>query len=96
MAEYEPDDARIITQNTSRTPIEPARTGPREKGTGPTAGSKDDITKGDVDADANAEEKRWQVDEKSPQRSRDTYSQEPDEARLTEDGRTHHPGRRGG
>ena len=30
MAEYEPDDSRVITQNPSTTPGEPPRTGPRE------------------------------------------------------------------
>lgn len=30
MAEYEPNDSRIVTQNPSGTPGEPPRTGPRE------------------------------------------------------------------
>ena len=33
MAEYEPDDSRIITNRPSRLPIEPKRTGPREEET---------------------------------------------------------------
>jgi hypothetical protein len=30
MAEYEPNDSRVVTQNPSATPGEPPRTGPRE------------------------------------------------------------------
>ena len=93
MAEYEPDDSRIITQNKSKTPIEPARTGPREKEARRPVGPEKRIAKGDVDADANAEEQRWQVDEGAPQRARDRYGHDPDEVRLTEDGRPHNPGR---
>ncbi len=33
MGEYEPDDSRNVTQNPSKVPIEPERTGPREKET---------------------------------------------------------------
>lgn len=33
MAEYEPDDSRVITNRKSQLPIEPKRTGPREKET---------------------------------------------------------------
>ena len=33
MGEYEPDDSRDITQKPSDVPIEPERTGPRERET---------------------------------------------------------------
>jgi hypothetical protein len=33
MAEYEPEDSRVVTRKPSQTPGEPPRTGPREQST---------------------------------------------------------------
>ncbi len=62
MGEYEPDDSRKITQTSSKTPIEPSRTGPaehttrsREKGVESREG-KSAMPKSKEDA-------RWQVRE---------------------------------
>jgi len=62
MGEYEPSDSRIVTNNPSKTPIEPERTGPREEET--RQGDRNDQDKpadealGDID-----EHKRWQVED---------------------------------
>ncbi|HEX7711363.1 MAG TPA: hypothetical protein VF418_10550 [Sphingomonadaceae bacterium] len=57
MAEYEPNDSRIVTQNPSATPGEPERTGPREGAT--RAG---DRTPPEADKTIGKDtEERWQV-----------------------------------
>ena len=61
MGEYEPRDSRIVTENPSKTPIEPERTGPREGATRRSNGDtppRSDFTKTrPVD-----ENERWQVE----------------------------------
>ncbi len=57
MSQLEPDDSRIITGKPSKTPGEPARTGPRE---GETRGDRNSA---EPDVKVSDEEaRRWQVD----------------------------------
>jgi hypothetical protein len=60
MGEYEPDDSRIITQNPSKTPIEPGRTGPAEGATRSGDGTAGDGTAKAKHSDPK-EAARWQV-----------------------------------
>jgi len=61
MGEYEPDDSRIVTNNPSKTPLEPERTGPRES---ETRGGKAKPTKAPdsgVSRPETDDHDRWQV-----------------------------------
>lgn len=58
MAEYEPKDSRIVTQNPSATPGEPSRTGPRE---GETRTQRERKPPEADKAIAPETDERWQV-----------------------------------
>ncbi|MEQ5789364.1 hypothetical protein J3454_15845 [Erythrobacter sp. NFXS35] len=62
MGDYEPDDSRKITQNKSKTPIEPPRTGPAENAT-QTKETSDETGKGKAASSKPKEDARWQVRE---------------------------------
>jgi len=65
MGEYEPDDSRIITQNTSQTPIEPMRTGPAESTT--RGGAKNSTASAAKTSPSDEKENvRWQVSKNNP------------------------------
>lgn len=69
MGEYEPDDSRIITQNPSKTPIEPPRTGPSEHGARP--GEKGAKTEEEPALSDPKENARWQVRKPDPAATED-------------------------
>lgn len=65
MGEYEPDDSRKITQTSSKTPVEPPRTGPAEHA--PRSTEKGVETgEGKSALPKSKEDARWQVREADP------------------------------
>lgn len=74
MGQYEPHDSRALTQNRSKTPVEPARTGPREKETRTANANEEHASersarKGPQSKQERGDADRWKVDENGTRES---------------------------
>lgn len=77
MGEYEPEDSRKITQNSSKTPIEPPRTGPAEHATR-TKETSDETGEGKSPTPKSNEDARWQIRKVDRAVEKDSAKPRPD------------------